>query len=133
MRQSRGPDQRTVLSAFGPVEITRRHFGCPDCREAGYLADTVLGIDGYLSPRVLRLTCRLSGDSSFEVASQRLDELCGIQVSGETLRRHCPVVGAAMAQWIRKEPSAMAPFAEAKGEGRDPDRRGQGEYDRGLA
>ena len=63
----------------------------------------VLGIDGYLSPRVLRLACRLSGDSSFEVASQRLDELCGIQVSGETLRRHCPVVGAAMAQWIRKE------------------------------
>jgi hypothetical protein len=116
MRQSRGPDQRVVLSAFGPLEITRRHFGCPDCPESDYLADTILGVDGYLSPRVLRLACRLSGDGSFEVASQRLDELCGIQVSGETLRRHCPAVGAAMAQWIRKEPSAMSPFAEATGE-----------------
>ena len=105
-----------MLSAFGPLKITRRHFGCPDCREADYLADTVLGIDGYLSPRVLRLACRLSGDSSFEVASQRLDELCGIQVSGETLRRHCPVVGAAMAHWIRNEPAANVPFCEAAGE-----------------
>lgn len=116
MRQSRGPDQRTVLSAFGPVAVTRRHFGCPNCHEADYVADAVLGIEGYLSPRVLRLACRLSGDSSFAIASQRLDELCGIQVSGETLRRHCPAAGVSMAQWIRQEPSAMTPFAEARGE-----------------
>jgi hypothetical protein len=116
MRQSRGPDERTVLTAFGPLAITRRHFGCPDCRDAEYLADPLLGIDGYLSPRVLRLACRLSGDGSFDVAAARLEELCGLTVSGETLRRHCPVVGAAMAQWVRTEPAAMASFGKAAGE-----------------
>lgn len=116
MRQSRGPDERTVLTAFGPIAIIRRHFGCPDCHRADYLADPLLGIDGYLSPRVLRLACRLSGDGSFDVAAERLDELCGIDVSGETLRRHCPVAGAAMARWMRTEPAALVPFGEATGE-----------------
>ena len=116
MRHSRGPDERTVLTAFGPIAITRRHFGCPDCPDAEYLADTVLGIDGYLSPRVLRLACRLSGDGSFDVAAERLGELCGIPVSGETLRRHCSAAAQAMAQWVRTRPAAVAPFGEAKGE-----------------
>jgi hypothetical protein len=80
------------------------------------LADTILGIDGYLSPRVQRLACRLVGDGSFDVAAQRLDELCGIRVSGETLRRHCPAVGAAMAQWVRTQPAASTPFQKALGE-----------------
>lgn len=116
MRHSRGPDDRTVLTAFGPIAITRRHFGCPGCHDAAYLADPVLGIDGYLSPRVLRLACRLVGDGSFAIAAERLDELCGISVSGETLRRHGPVAGAAMAQWVRTQPAAMARFGQAKGE-----------------
>lgn len=116
MRRSRGPDDRTLLTAFGPIAITRRHFGCPGCRDAGYPADTVLGIDGYLSPRVLRLACRLAGDGSFDLAASRLDELCGLTVSGETLRRHCPVAADAMKQWVRTQPAAMVPFREAKGE-----------------
>jgi hypothetical protein len=116
MRQSRGPDERDVLTAFGSLSFSRRHFGCPNCEESGYVADPLLGIEGYLSPRVLRLACRLSGDGSFEIAAERLDELCGIQVSAETLRRHCSAAGSAMAQWIRTQPSAVAPFAEAKGE-----------------
>jgi hypothetical protein len=105
-----------VLTAFGTISITRRHFGCPNCGESQYVVDPLLGIEGYLSPRVLRLACRLSGDGSFEIAAQRLDELCSIPVSGETLRRHCPVVGASIAQWVRTQPTAVAPFAEAKGE-----------------
>lgn len=76
----------------------------------------MLGIDGYLSPRVLRLACRLAGDGSFDVAAERLDELCGITISGETLRRHCPVAAEAMKQWLRTQPNAMTPFREAKGE-----------------
>lgn len=116
MRQSRGPDERTVLTTFGPITITRRHFGCPDCRNAEYIADRVLGIDGYLSPRVLRLACRLAGDGSFDIAADRLDELCGVTVSGETLRRHCPAAGESMKQWVRTQPAATVAFGEAKGE-----------------
>jgi hypothetical protein len=75
-----------------------------------------LGLDGYLSPRVLRLACRLAADGSFDVAADRLYELCGISVSGETLRRHCPVVGTAMRQWLETQPTATTAFCQAQGE-----------------
>jgi hypothetical protein len=104
------------LTAFGSVAFTRRHFHCSACRESGYPADGVLGLDGYLSPRVLRLACRLSGDRSFDVAAERLFELCHIRVDGETLRRHCESEGAAMTAWVRTIEAATEPFQKAAGE-----------------
>lgn len=76
----------------------------------------MLGLDGYLSPRVRRLACRLAADRSFAVAADRLFECCGVTVSGETLRRHCTAAGAAVAEWVRTDPGAAGPFREAAGE-----------------
>jgi hypothetical protein len=76
----------------------------------------LLGLDGYLSPRVLRLACRLAADRSFDAAAQRLRECCGVTVSGETLRRHCTAAGAVVADWVRTDPGAAGPFREATGE-----------------
>lgn len=104
------------MTAFGPVELVRRHFRCPDCGAGGYPADARLGVDGYLSPRVLRLACRLAGDRSFDVAAERLFEVCGVRVDGETVRRHVEGEGAAMAAWVRNDPAAAAPFRAAAGE-----------------
>jgi len=76
----------------------------------------LLGLDGYLSPRVLRLACRLASDRSFEIASQRLAGCCNIVVSDETLRRHVTSEGTAVANWLRTAPQAMEPFQAAAGE-----------------
>jgi hypothetical protein len=76
----------------------------------------LLGLDGYLSPRVLRLAARLAGDRSFDVAADRLFELCGVRVDGETLRRHVEAEGAAVAGWVRTHPHAAEAFREASGE-----------------
>ncbi|MBN9120446.1 MAG: ISLre2 family transposase, partial [Planctomycetes bacterium] len=65
---------------------------------------------------MLRSACRLVGDGSFDIAAQRLDELCGIPVSGETLRRRCSAEAEAMKRWVRTQPAAAAPFREAEGE-----------------
>jgi hypothetical protein len=96
--------------------LTRRHFGCPACGGTGYPADGVLGLEGYLSPRVLRLACRLAADRSFDVAAERLFELCGVRADAETLRRHCTAAGAAVAAWTRTNPASAAPFRAAAGE-----------------
>jgi hypothetical protein len=101
---------------FGPIAINRHHFRCPSCQESGYTADALLGLDGYLSPRVLRLACRLSADHSFETASERLAECCNVIVSDETLRRHSLAEGTAVAEWLRTAPQAMEPFQAAAGE-----------------
>lgn len=76
----------------------------------------MLGLDGYLSPRVLRLACRLAADRSFEVAADRLHECCGVSVRGETLRRHCTAAGADVARWMRTDRGATEPFRAARGE-----------------
>jgi hypothetical protein len=76
----------------------------------------VLGLDGYLSPRVLRLACRLAADRSFDIAAERLRECLGVTVGGETLRRHCTAAGAGVAGWVRTDPGAAGPFREAAGE-----------------
>jgi hypothetical protein len=115
-RTNCGPDQRTVLTAFGPVEWTRRHFRCSTCLDAGYPADAALGIDGYLSPRIRRLACRLTSDHAFEVAADRFWELLKVRVDGETLRRHCEVEGAAIAEWVRHQPKAAETFHAAAGD-----------------
>ena len=104
------------MSAFGVITLTRRHFRCPGCRDTRYTADELLGLEGYLSPRVLRLACRLVADRSFEVAADRLHECCGLSVSGETLRRHCTVAATAVTQWMRTDPGAAEPFQAASGE-----------------
>ena len=98
------------------VTLTRRHFRCPHCRDAGYTADALLGLDGYLSPRILRLACRFTADHSFEIAANRLFESLDVSVSGETLRRHCTAAGTAIAQWMRTDPAAAEPFRLASGE-----------------
>ncbi len=76
----------------------------------------MLGLDGYLSPRVLRLACRLAADRSFDVAAERLHECCGVTVGGETLRRYCTATGVRVANWVRTDPEAAGPFREAVGE-----------------
>ena len=96
--------------------MTRRHFRCPHCRDSGYTADGLLGLDGYLSPRVLRLACRLAADRSFDGAAERLHECCGVTVGGETLRRYCTATGVRVANWVRTDPGAAGPFREAVGE-----------------
>jgi hypothetical protein len=73
-------------------------------------------LDGYLSPRVLRLACRFAADRSFEIAATRIFESINISVSGETLRRHCTATGTAVAQWMRTDPAAAEPFRTASGE-----------------
>jgi hypothetical protein len=115
-RHNCGPDRRTLLTAFGPVVLVRRHFRCRSCRDAGYPADRVLGADGYLSPRAGRLACRLAGDHAFEVAADRFWELLRVRVDGETLRRHCEAAGAGMAVWVRHQPKAAEAFRAAVGE-----------------
>lgn len=61
-------------------------------------------------------TCVWPADRSFDVAAERLQECCGVTVSGETARRHCTAAGATVAEWGRSDPGAAGPFRAAAGE-----------------
>jgi hypothetical protein len=53
-----------------------------------YPSDDRIGIVGLLSPQANRLACLAAATWSFDIASDRLDELAGVRTDDETIRRH---------------------------------------------
>jgi hypothetical protein len=77
------------VTAAGRVTLARRSFRCPRCGLTAYLLDLRVGLDGFLSPQATRLACLAAASWSFDVASDRLDEIAGLRIDDETIRRHC--------------------------------------------
>ena len=61
---------------------------CPQCGVTAYPADARIGLDGFLSPQATRLACLAAATWSFDVAAERLDEMAGLRLDDETIRRH---------------------------------------------
>jgi len=75
-----------VVTSAGELKLTRVYFRCVKCCEGGYATDDRLGIDGRYSVEVQRLVSLAAASWSYDISSQRLDELCGIGISENTIR-----------------------------------------------
>ncbi|MBI1313255.1 hypothetical protein GC176_18340 [bacterium] len=53
---------------------------------------------------------------SYDISSQRLAELCGLQISENTIREIAQTHGAAMNAWQNTDPQAAREFRAAAGE-----------------
>lgn len=71
------------MTAVGLVQIVRTHFA----DDVGFLADAILGADGYLSVGARRLLAFVGAQESFAKARRMLLELCGLRVGEETIRK----------------------------------------------
>jgi hypothetical protein len=85
------------VTAAGRVALTRRSLLCPRCGLTSYPLDDRIGLEGFLSPQATRLACLAAASWSFDVASDRLQELAGLRIDDETIRRHCHRAAVAMA------------------------------------
>lgn len=96
--------------------MRRRWWGarCP-CSPGGYHADTLLGLDGGLSPRLQRKACRLAADLSFDRTREHLREWLGVGPASETLRAYCERQAARVARWQGQETGSAADFRKAPG------------------
>jgi hypothetical protein len=103
------------VTAAGRVTLRRRSLRCPGCGAAAYPTDARIGAGGFLSPRATRLACLAAASWSFDVASDRLDELAGVRIDDETIRRACHKAAAAAAARREADPPKAA-FAAAEGE-----------------
>ncbi len=103
------------MTAAGRVVAARRSMRCPGCGTTAYPADDRIGLDGFLSPGAARLACLVAAGHSFAVAAGRLEELCGIRLDDETIRRHVHRAAAATAARREADPPGAA-FAAAEGE-----------------
>ena len=103
------------MTAAGRVALQRRSLRCRRCQLTAYPLDTRIGWDGFLSPQATRLACLASATWSFDVASDRLEELAGVRIDDETMRRCCHRAAEGLAQRREANPPKAA-FAAAPGE-----------------
>jgi hypothetical protein len=103
------------VTAAGRVAPRRRSLICPACRETAYPADDRLGLDSFLSPGAVRLACLAAATWSFDVAAARLEELAGVRLDDETIRRHVHRATDGLAARREAAPPAAA-FAAAAGD-----------------
>jgi hypothetical protein len=93
------------------VTLVREYLRCPACGDPAYPLDERLGLAGLLSPRAERLACLAAASWSFDVAADRLDELAGVRLDGETLRRHALTAAGRLTR--RRDEASPAPAAPA--------------------
>jgi hypothetical protein len=89
---------------------------CVVCRDSTCPLDDRLGITDYLSPQARRLCCLAGGSWSFDQASSRLQEFCGVEVSDELIRQVTLHDGGKIAAWQASAPAAVAAFPIAAGD-----------------
>jgi hypothetical protein len=102
------------VTAAGRVVADRRSMRCGGCGLTAYPADDRIGLDGFLSAGAVRLACLAAASWSFDVASDRLDELAGVRIDDETIRRSVHRAAAGLA--ARREAAPPEGFADARGE-----------------
>src|SRR5262249_25733182 len=111
-----GRKVRQVMTAAGLVRVRRIYFRCSRCASGGYALDERLGMDGRYSPDARRLICLAGGSWSYDLAAERLGEMCGVVVSDTTVRELSQAEGAQMAVWQRTAPEVRTQFETAKGD-----------------
>ena len=104
------------MTAAGLVRVRRIYFRCSCCTQGGYALDERLGINGRYSSDARRLICLAGGSWSYDVAAERLGEMCGLAVSDTTVRELCQAEGAKMAVWQRTAAEIRTEFEKAEGD-----------------
>jgi hypothetical protein len=115
-RRHRGRKARKLTTAAGEVKLSRVYFECPACLDSGDPLDDRLGVAGRYSHEAERLICLAAASWSYEISSERLEELCGLRVGETTIREVAQRHGAAANEWMRSEPQAVREFREAEGD-----------------
>lgn len=89
--------RKRVHSALGDLELERAYYHCSRCRTGFCPRDRALGIEGALSPAVLRMVASVAALASFQESSQLLEELAGVSVEAKQVERSAESLGAEIA------------------------------------
>ena len=87
-------------TALGPIRLERAYFHCADCGEGFCPRDRELGLEGgSVSPALARMMAAAGSATSFQEASQLLQELAGVQTSAKQVERCAEAVGGQVAEY----------------------------------
>jgi hypothetical protein len=99
------------------VELSRRYYACRKCHENQTPLDAWTGaVAGKCTPATRRMLALAGMSFSFDTAAERLEELCLLKVSNDTIRRVSEEEGEAAEKFLRASAVPAAAFAKAEGE-----------------
>jgi hypothetical protein len=104
------------MTALGAVTCRRTYFACLACHLSGFFADSLLGLEGFLTRQATRLVCLLGGRHSFAESERLLNECCGWKVSDECIRQACEAEAKEIANYQANSPTIAQTFAAAAGD-----------------
>ncbi len=108
---------KSVLTSIGHITLGRRYYACRSCGATRTPWDVWAGVDGRhrVTHHARRMIVLAGSDKSFDKASNRLKELCRLEVSNDVVRRICDEEGQRVKDWVKSAPQPAAAFTAAAG------------------
>jgi len=95
---------KPVLTAVGPVEVSRPYFLCSHCHAGQFPADVELDVqDTEFSPGVRRMQAVVGQEAPFEHGRQQMKLLADLEVTTKAVERTAEAVGEDIAARERQE------------------------------
>ena len=95
-----------AITLQGGVKYRRAYYQCEVCHQGHYPRDEELQIrPGQMSEKVLEVAGRIGAEGAFQSGSELLAELLGLELSANSVRKACQVLGERV---IAQEEAAYA-------------------------
>lgn len=95
---------KRVLTAVGPVEVSRPWYLCPHCHRGQFPADAELDVvDTEFSPGVRRMQALVGQDVAFDHGREQMKLLAGLEVTTKSVERAAEAIGADIARREHEE------------------------------
>ena len=102
---------KPVLTAVGPVEISRPYYWCPSCHAGQFPADVELDIENTeFSPGVRRMQAMVGQAAPFDQGREQMKVLADLEVTAKSVERTAEALGADIAQREQKESQQALPL-----------------------
>ncbi len=100
---------KPVLTALGPVEVSRPYYLCAHCHAGQFPADRELDIeDTQFSPGVRRMQAMVGQEAPFHRGREQMKVLAGLEVTTKSVERTAEAVGRDIAGREQREiPKAL--------------------------
>ena len=90
---------KPVLTAVGPVQVSRPYYLCPHCHTGQFPVDVELDIESTeFSPGVRRMQALVGQQAPFAHGREQLKVLAGLVVTSKSIERSAETIGADIAQ-----------------------------------
>ena len=102
---------KPVLTAVGPVEVSRPYYWCPSCHAGQFPADVELDIENTeFSPGVRRMQAMVGQAAPFDQGREQMKVLADLEVTAKSVERTAEALGADIAQREQKESQQALPL-----------------------